>query len=114
MTDYGALPARELDALVARDVMGWTYVPGDHIWRNADCETVALLGEWSPSTDGRAMLAVLDALRGRGLEFNIESSESGWMVCAFPASIKQAVSPKVAATLPRAVAEAALAAVGGK
>lgn len=121
MTSPAEFPARELDARVAREVCGipdWL-IHTDRSPQMLTCpDTGRITGPVRAvdfySTDLRAMGTVLDALRERGWEFNIESSESGWTVSAFPESIKQRMVSADDPSLPRAVALAALAAVGGK
>lgn len=126
MTDYSALPAREIDALVAREVMGWTEVPdgyggtslADRLGHLTGFFTPSSLGarcnRFRPSTNGDHMLAVLDALRGRGWTPAMRWDDGAWIAIFWPGEDHETAGSASAATLPRAVAEAALAAVGGK
>lgn len=106
------LPDRELDMRVARHVMGWTYAEIDALWfDNKSGDVVALLGEWEPSTDGRAMLAVLDALKAREWDWNLISTGDRVIAQVHTPGM---VYSRRADSAPRAVALSALAAVGGK
>lgn len=150
MTAYSALPACEIDALVAREVLEWkpwleqrgkyTYVvwqkPGDREpWfkfrypererdRYIECDSidwhkhiVTRVGDtFRPSTNGRAMLAVLDVLQS-GLRHDweislIRTTNGVWSCTIIPEALTDQVTAE-SPSLPRAVCEAALAAVGG-
>lgn len=121
MTDYSKIPARELDALVAREVMGWECdagYAGEPIWWRGSSEFVRV-ADFRPSTDGRAMLTVLDALRERGFIVSLfldgsaaDQSERNWTVEVY--RMEECWTESTSHELPRAVCEAALSAVGGK
>lgn len=97
---------RELDALVAVEVMGWTrlsirnplwHSPSDLVWR---AELPAF------STTGDGMLAVLEQMRALGWEFAVycDPGEAGWSVTIGGALLSRD-------TLPHAACLAALEAV---
>lgn len=123
MTDYSKIPARELDALVAREVMGWREAPdgfGGTLMVDAHGNPTGFFtpssfgsrgNDFRPSTDGSAMLTVLDALRE--MEWTVYCHTLGgfwWCMLTNEGDYYEAY----ANALPRAVSEAALAAVGGK
>lgn len=123
----------ELDRLVAEKVLGKRVVPADE-WKDSDIEEFALCGphrpflalrgrEWS-ATSAEGMLAVIEAMAKRpthdpsnrvGYEFwccPFRPEGGGWFA-AFDAYIDRRADSRSADTLPRAVALAALAAIGG-
>ena len=99
---------RELDALVAEKVMGWTSDAVDDsgncvVWLVDDGSWSYDLSEWCPSEDWSCMKEVVEQMREKGWAVRMQIEERGawafWM-------------RHYADTLPRAVCEAALKAVG--
>lgn len=130
MTSPADLPSRELDAAVAREVMGWTGIPAkafdrtlggaaraswteshDAPWTGIDPVSGKALKIPHYSTDLRAMGTVLDALRERGWMYRLKFTGRDHQASIWRGAD---VVTEEADTLPRAVCEAALAAVGGK
>lgn len=91
MPNIDSMPAGpELDALVARDVMGWSFCRGGigpmyRIVTPGDPPTVMVRScvEWNPSSDLVHALEVVERMRGLGYSFAISAGPSGDFLSAF-------------------------------
>ena len=106
MTETTQIEAgRELDALVAVEVMGWTKL-GEWLWRNSDERDFSDPPRYSTTGDG--MLAVLERMRELGWYGRTGFLPDG---CAEFQHATGHVVGGIADTLPHAVCLAALEAV---
>lgn len=114
------LSDRELDAAVAKEVMGW--VPdhdGGPVWlryvEGVGAADTAWIGDFWPSTDPRAMMEVIGRMQGLGYrdaQFSWEGDKYNAFFANYPGNVSnQRSGSALHEKLPRAVAEAALLAV---
>lgn len=100
--------------------LAWWNARAEHPWHGAIERHVAKWSEIAEpySTDGSAMLALLGALRERGWGWRIDNEPNRDYVAVQVRAYEPSGYPNLfdgkAPTLPRAVAEAALAALGGE
>jgi len=86
-------PSPEMDRLIAEKVMGWEArrdsVP--HHWARKECGVLVPTGwtingetdckpAWSPSTDAKAAIQVMEELRWRGYDVAIEKEGPTWTI----------------------------------
>lgn len=118
-------PGRELDALVAEKVMGWTLVAdpradGQPMWVDADknakwpAEPPDRWGKgiWRPSTDIAAAWELVEALGRKFFGFALTRSEHGLYRAEFSMRGVETDFRAPAVTAPLAICLAALRAVG--
>jgi hypothetical protein len=127
MTDTIPLPAgRELDARIARDVMGWTDQEGFWMERTPDGLRYRVAENWDefqPSTDIRAAWNVVERMRPRfpdaSLAVRLGAGDTGNWFCEFGIDYgwathgegDEVVAVGEADTAPLAICYAALAAI---
>ncbi len=63
-----------LDGLVAVHVLGWHSVLSEYgdVWADSAGETRRRVISWAPTSDGNNMLAVVEAMQGRGYRLFLE------------------------------------------
>lgn len=101
---------RELDALVAKDVMGWHKLDGnwkDNIWEKADGH---IKGDWHPSEDISAAWEVVTKIRSMGWGVDISWFHE-FIYCALHKPDSVIIKQANAETAPLAICRAALLAV---
>ncbi len=96
------LPDKELDALVAREVMGWEFIdPQCPIWLfDDDGEPVWDTDTWEPTNDATQ---ALEALRHAGWEWNLWMDSTSEHCDLFDKTHKSSAASK---TIERAISEA--------
>jgi len=106
-------PDDELNAAIATEVMGWTRYH-DATWLADDGRRI--VARWSPATDIADAFEVVERMRENGVwvTFSASPPDGQWVVNLEGASMlgKAPIARIFADTLPRAICEAALKAVG--
>ncbi len=108
-------PDRELDALMAEKVMGWTR--GDYCWMDADRIPVyqitdytpnssPILSEWNPSIDIAMAMEVVEKAKGRRTTIEWNSDVNEWCVLMAAAPTRYAHDEKLPRTICCAVRQA--------
>jgi hypothetical protein len=108
------VPGRELDALVAEMVMGWSPVSGG--WRTSTgqirtWESVSGVPGFKPSTDIVAAWQVVERLREQGLLVNVDTFANCYDAYVFNEAGEEIICFSAVATAPHAICLAALKAV---
>ena len=116
MNDLSKLPDRELDALFATEVAGWTDIKGRHVGKGGTNFQgtlsgypprkgyVAPVSHFSTSLD--ALMPWVEEVRKAGTRLEIWSIDNGWIFEIHDPHDWGTTQEVEAATLPRAVAEA--------
>lgn len=108
-------PDRELDALMAEKVMGWT--KGDYCWMGADGAPgyqitdytpngSPQIREWNPSIDITMAMEVVEKDKGRRITIEWRSDVNEWCVLLVAAPTKYAHGEKLPRTICCAVRQA--------
>lgn len=108
-------PGRELDALVAEKVLGWSKGyedDGTPYWATGD---TAMSGDWPPSTDVAEAWEVVEDLVSQGFDLDLSSTilSPDFMAVSWGATFSRSITrAKVTGeTAPEAICKAALLAV---
>lgn len=87
MSEESREAGRELDALIAEKVMGWTVDPIYRMYTGAGMRHAVgnnLDTRFNPSTNIAAAWEVVEKMRERGDWVNLEGDKEGWMVEVWP------------------------------